>query len=103
VLGFVVRPLARRSARRSRSAFFGERSRCAVSMRLRSSAAATNATSSAPRRLMITASRVVATASRAYRGPGRFFGVKMKSSSRCRTRYASRTAQLPAFPEAAPW
>ena len=54
--GLSFRVVARLSAARSRAAFRGERSKCAVSSRLRSSAADTSATSSAPRRRMITAS-----------------------------------------------
>lgn len=54
---------ARARALSSRSAFRGDRSRCEVSRRLRSSAAETRATSAAPRREMITTSWSCAAAS----------------------------------------
>ena len=57
VSGCSVRARARLRAVSRRVAFFGDRSRWAVSMRLESSSAATSATSSAPRRVMMTVSR----------------------------------------------
>jgi len=36
-------------------------------------------------------------------GPGRFFGVKVYSSSRCRFLTASRRSCMPSSPETAPW
>src|SRR5438876_7910528 len=59
--GRKARLFAREIAFRRRFAFLGERNRCAVSIRLRSSSAATRATGSAPRRRIMITSRVAAT------------------------------------------
>src|SRR5262245_4767125 len=62
--GFNLFDLALRNAVRSLPAFFGDLRRCAVSNKLDSSDAATSATPSEPRRLIMTISRSLATLSR---------------------------------------